>query len=422
MGRILGKGGFAEVREVTDIRTGDRLACKVLSKLAAIERSPDPGTSLINLRRTHVSGESSGTSLRGYGMSERDLELIANEVGLLKALAGSKHVVRLHDVIADLGNIYLVMELCRGGELMKVISQSRRMTERAAASMFRQLARAVADCHALGIAHRDIKLENVLIAEPVDPSFFRASGSDVDRLSPQLRLCDFGLAVRCSPARPMRAMVGSAFYIAPEVVNRQGYTLAVDVWSLGASLYLLLSGTVPFGHGATKKAEVYEAIRSQPLQLSGKAWERVSSSAKELVGGMLERDPAKRYTVEQVLEHPWLQGGDGSSATDGELDVGVLQRLQRFDAHNRFQRKALRLVASSLSAEDVQRLRQTFVEMDADGSGSVSYAELRRALRAAGLPEQDVDKLAEALDEDGDGQISYDEFMAVAAQEQMINH
>ena len=260
-------------------------------------------------------------------MSERDLELIANEVGLLKALAGSKHVVRLHDVISDLGNIYLVMELCRGGELMSVISQSRRMTERAVASMFRQVASAVADCHQLGIAHRDIKLENVLIAEPVDPAFFRASGDDVDRLSPQLRLCDFGLAVRCRADRPMRATVGSAYYIAPEVVARGGYTAAVDVWSLGASLFLLLSGTVPFGEGAKNKQDVYKAVQEQPLRLSGLAWERVSASAKELVAGMLERDPQKRYSIEQVLAHPWVQLGQASSASDGELDLRVLERL-----------------------------------------------------------------------------------------------
>lgn len=126
MGRILGKGGFAEVREVTEIKSGKRFAVKVLSKLAAIERSPDPNVSLINLQRTHAAssetGSSQGGRIGGYGMSERDLELIANEVGLLKALAGSRYVVRLHDVVADLGNIYLVMELCRGGELMKVIS------------------------------------------------------------------------------------------------------------------------------------------------------------------------------------------------------------------------------------------------------------------------------------------------------------
>lgn len=253
----------------------------------------------------------------------------------------------------------------------------------------------------------------------MDPSFFRASGDEVERLCPDLRVCDFGLAVRTRPDRPMRAMVGSAYYTAPEIVNREGYSLAVDVWSLGAALFLLLSGRVPFGQGAKKKAQVYEAIKKEPLRLTGSAWERVSASAKELVAGMLEREPSKRYTIEQVLEHPWLQVGTASSASDGELDTGVLQRLQKFDARNRFQRKALRLVASSLSAEDVQRLRKTFVEMDSDGSGSVSYAELSAALRGAGLPDEDIGKLAEALDEDGDGQISYDEFMAVAAQEQV---
>lgn len=146
-----------------------------------------------------------------------------------------------------------------------------------------------------------------------------------------------------SPTLTRRCIVqacGSAYYIAPEVFSHH-YTKAVDVWSLGIILYLLLSGTVPFGFDAREETEVYHSIQTDPLRMD-RGWEHVSASAHELVAGLLEKDPHKRYTLEQALAHPWVQG---HGATDTPISKNIIKSMQTFNRHNKFKKAALKLIA-----------------------------------------------------------------------------
>lgn len=156
------------------------------------------------------------------------------------------------------------------------------------------------------------------------------------------------------------------------------------MWAVGIILYLLLSGTVPFGASAESENEVYEAIQNEPLLLQGKQWSRLSAAAKELVTGLLEKNPAKRYTLEQALDHPWVRG---DAAPDTAFDRSLLSSIVTFQAaaQNKFKRRAMELVASTLSAADVAKLRAVFVAMDTDHSGSLNFTEVAEALKQAGL-------------------------------------
>uniref|UniRef100_A0A0A8Y2M4 Protein kinase domain-containing protein n=1 Tax=Arundo donax TaxID=35708 RepID=A0A0A8Y2M4_ARUDO len=148
----------------------------------------------------------------------------------------------------------------------------------------------VAHCHSKGIVHRDLKPENILLVS-------KSSSSPI-------KLADFGLATYIQPGRSLSGMVGSPFYIAPEVLSG-GYNEAADVWSAGVILYILLSGIPPFW-GKTK-SKIFGCIRSTELRFPSDPWDRVSDSAKELVTRMLRRDPRQRLTAKQVLEHSWMQ-------------------------------------------------------------------------------------------------------------------
>jgi hypothetical protein len=234
---------------------------------------------------------------------------------------------------------------------------------------------------------------------------------------------------------------------------------------------------VPFGAAAESEQQVYTAIQKEPLTLQGAAWGAISPSAKELVRGLLEKDPSKRYTLEQVrrgpgregggggaevcsggggielnraksatqacwtlnrpspspapplpplarpqaLAHPWVRG---ESAPDMPLDRSLLQSITTFQANNRFKKKALELVASTLSAADVTTLRAAFVKMDKDGSGTLSPSEVEAALREAGLASNKEAVLAavRGMDSNGDGKVSWQEFLAATAQRQLINY
>lgn len=181
------------------------------------------------------------------------------------------------------------------------------------------------------------------------------------------------------------------------------------------------AGGVPFGSAASTEAQVYKAIQKEPLALHGPAWAQISPSAKELVQGLLEKDPRKRYTLQQALDHPWVRG---ESAPDAPLDKGLLTSIMSFQAQNKFRKKALELVASTLSAADVATLRSTFAKMDKDNSGFLTYGEVQSALKDAGFATSSEAVLAalQNMDTNGDGKVSWQEFLAATAERQLINY
>lgn len=327
------------------------------------------------------------------------------EVDLMKAVRGHDSVVQLHETYEDKWNFYMVMEWCKGGELMDRILQQKHFSERVAADYFRKMCEGVQHCHNRLVVHRDLKPENFLfVDETVDSA---------------LKLTDFGLS--CFIEKPdsiITEACGSAYYIAPEVFDN-AYTKACDVWGLGVVLFLFLSGTVPFGADAEEEAEVYQSIQSDPLVLEGHVWDSVSAAARELVEGMLDKDPTKRYTIEQALAHPWVKG---DAAPDAKMDKMVLQSMKGFTARNKFKREALRMIASTLGAADVANLRKVFHEMDSDHTGSLSFSELADAVARLGMEDCDVRELMDSIDIDGDGTINYEEFLVATAERQLVNN
>ncbi|CAD6341111.1 unnamed protein product [Miscanthus lutarioriparius] len=258
LGPQLGWGQFGVIRSCSDLVTGEALACKSIAK--------------------------------GRLLSPDDVRGVKLEIEVMARLAGHPNVVDLKAVYEDRDSVHLVMELCAGGELFHRLEERGCFSEHEAAVLFRYLMEVVAHCHSKGIVHRDLKPENILLVSK-SPS------------SP-IKLADFGLATYIQPGRRLSGMVGSPFYIAPEVLSG-GYNEAADVWSAGVILYILLSGIPPFW-GKTK-SKIFECIRSMELRFPSDPWDRVSDSAKELVTGMLRRDPRQRLTAKQVLEHPWMQ-------------------------------------------------------------------------------------------------------------------
>ncbi|KAJ1692729.1 hypothetical protein LUZ63_009427 [Rhynchospora breviuscula] len=257
LGPQLGWGQFGVIKSCTDLVTGETLACKSISKDRLI--------------------------------SSEDLNSVKLEIEVMACLSGHPNVVDLKAVYEEEEYVHLVMELCAGGELFHRLEKHGRFSEHEAAVLFRNLIEVVMYCHGKGIVHRDLKPENILL---VSKSAYS-----------QIKLADFGLATYITPGKSLHGMVGSPFYIAPEVLSG-GYTEAADVWSAGVILYILLSGIPPFW-GKTK-SRIFESIRSNELQFPSDPWDHVSDPAKELISGMLKRDPRQRLSPKQVLDHPWI--------------------------------------------------------------------------------------------------------------------
>ncbi|KAJ8762225.1 hypothetical protein K2173_007381 [Erythroxylum novogranatense] len=358
----LGRGQFGVTYLCTEKSTGNKYACKSISKHKLVD--------------------------------QRDIEDVRREILIMQHLTGQPNIVEFKGAYEDRQNVHLVMELCSGGELFDRIIAKGSYSEREAANIIRQTVNVVHVCHFMGVLHRDLKPENFLLASKQDDAPLKAT--------------DFGLSVFIEEEIVYEDFVGSAYYVAPEVLKRS-YGKEIDVWSAGVILYILLSGVPPFW--AETEKGIFEAILRGHLDLESSPWPEISSSAKDLIKKMLTRDPKRRITAAQALEHPWLKV-DGE-ASDKPIDSAVLIRMKQFRAMNKLKKLALMVIAENLSGEEIKGLKQMFQNMDTDGNGTITYDELKSGLSRLGskLTEAEIKQLMDAADVDKSGTIDYVEFI-----------
>eukprot|EP00756_Hemistasia_phaeocysticola_P037363 Hpha_TRINITY_DN16692_c1_g1::TRINITY_DN16692_c1_g1_i4::g.180253::m.180253/K08794/CAMK1; calcium/calmodulin-dependent protein kinase I len=282
LGEFLGKGTFATVKQGVNKTTGQKVAVKIIDK------------NNIDVK----------------------IESLKTEV---KILMNVKHenIVNLLDVFEDDGKVYLIMELMVGGELFDRICNDypNGYSEKQASELIRQMIVAVQYFHGKGIIHRDLKPENLLFATKEDSSLIKIS--------------DFGLAKIWSGDTLVKTACGSPNYVAPEVLlnDMRGYTFAVDMWSLGVILYVLLCGFCPFFDENTPA--LFRAITQGNYSFPSPYWDDISEEAKELIRHMLVVNPQKRMTPEEALEHPWIKSNQHTRVITGGAAC-ITENMRKF--------------------------------------------------------------------------------------------
>ncbi|XP_065532876.1 hormonally up-regulated neu tumor-associated kinase isoform X2 [Lathamus discolor] len=257
IGRKLGEGSFAKVREGLHVLTGEKVAVKVIDK----KRAKKDTYVTKNLRRE----------------------------GQIQQMIRHPNIAQLLDILETENSYYLVMELCPGGNLMHKIYEKKRLEEHEARKYIRQLILAVEHLHRAGVVHRDLKIENLLLDEDNN-----------------IKLIDFGLS-NCAGilgySDPFSTQCGSPAYAAPELLARKKYGPKIDVWSIGVNMYAMLTGTLPFTVEPFSLRALYQKMVDKemnpfPTQLS--------SAAINFLRSLLEPDPAKRPNIQQALANRWL--------------------------------------------------------------------------------------------------------------------
>ncbi|KAJ6377797.1 hypothetical protein OIU78_028090 [Salix suchowensis] len=364
-GKELGRGEFGITYRCFDIKTGEKYACKTISK----------------------------SKLK----SEIDVEDVRREVEIMRHLPKHPNIVSFREAYEDGDAVHLVMELCEGGELFDRIVSKGHYSERAAAMVTKTILEIVKVCHDHGVIHRDLKPENFLFADASESS--------------QLKAIDFGLSIFFEPGQRFREIVGSPYYMAPEILRRN-YGPEVDVWSTGVILYILLCGVPPFW--AETEEGIAQAIVRGEIDFTRDPWPKVSEEGKDLVKKMLDQNPYNRLTVEEVLENPWIQ--NASDVPNISLGENVRTKIKQFSLMNKFKKRALRVVADILPDDQVDKIKQMFHMMDTDQNGDLSFQELKDGLNKFGhyVPDPDVKLLMDAADADGNGSLSCEEFVAVS--------
>jgi calcium-dependent protein kinase len=315
------------------------------------------------------------------------------------------NIVRLYETFEDKQQVYLSMELCTGGELFDAIIDLGHFNEGVAAIVMKQIVGALFYMHSSGVVHRDLKPENFLLKE---------KGAPLDKNS--IKVIDFGMAKRFDHKpttqegdRPVfKTKAGTAFYVAPEVLSGK-YSEKCDVWSCGTILYTILVGFPPFAGESDE--DILKEVRRGVIAFNLKEWESVSKDAKELIRRMCKMDPKQRLSAEQVLNSSWIYSHSHSTA--GSLSGDLIGKLKAFSSVNRFKKAALNVIAHRVDDLQITKLRDTFIDMDRNGDGQLTLAELKDGCKSAGLTNsEDVNSVFQSLDVDSSGSIGYTEFLA----------
>eukprot|EP00026_Physarum_polycephalum_P012813 Phypoly_transcript_13147.p1 GENE.Phypoly_transcript_13147~~Phypoly_transcript_13147.p1 ORF type:complete len:350 (+),score=62.81 Phypoly_transcript_13147:63-1052(+) len=256
-GPVVGQGAFSVVREGTHRETGEKVAIKQIAK-------------------QHIT--------------TADMKRLATEIEIMKKLKHN-NIIQLIEVFDNSpDNLYLVMELVKGGELFDKIVDKGQYSEKDACNIVKQIVAAVQYMHDHGVCHRDLKPENLLCA-----------GDDNEEL---VRIADFGLSKIFEHGEELKTACGTPDYVAPEVLECKPYDMAVDIWSVGVITYILLCGYTPFY--ANTHQELFQKITNLEYDFPSPEWDEISPNAKDFIQKVLVKDPNKRLNAAQCMQHPWM--------------------------------------------------------------------------------------------------------------------
>lgn len=358
---ILGQGGFSIVRKAVHIEENRERAVKMISK-----------TSISSSQMLEVQQES---------------EILKN--------FDHPNIIRIIEIIEDTTKINIITELCKGGELFDRIINSRSFSESVAAKYMHQILSGVIHIHSTGFIHKDLKPENILF---------------VDEDDSYLKIIDFGISQKSEKVLKQKNIVGSAYYVAPEVIAGE-YSAKCDVWSCGVILYIMLCGHPPFN--ASSDEEIFTKISRGVFNFNGKDWTGVSKDAKILIQKMLTKDVNKRVSAEEAWNDPWIQNMIKGEVEDVAIEKSVLENLAKFTTASKLQQATLSFIASNLmTSQEISELKNAFVILDSNGDGHLSASELRDGYSTITMSSAvDVSEILKKCDMDLNGTIDYNEFI-----------
>lgn len=333
-----------------------------------------------------------------------EIQRLKREMQILQVV-DHPNIIKLYDVFEDATYIHVVIEYCEGGELFAKLMQRGKYNELDAAKVLQSILRAVQNLHLNHISHRDLKPENFLFESLAEDS--------------ELKLIDFGLSSKFGGAlgtfHTMESMVGTPYYIAPEVLYGPNYGPECDLWSVGVIMYVLLTGLMPFTGGSQE--EIFFKVKSGLYSKEG-AWETLSEQAQDLISKLIVLRPQERITAEGALKHQWvaLAGEDHV-----KVDPKILKTLRSYRIFSDLQREALAVLVKYLSFNEIKELKEAFTQMDTDNSGYLTLDEIEEALHHAGCSNvgEELKVILSNATHRNSGRIDYSEFLAATLTSKM---
>ena len=349
--------------------------------------------------------------------SENHSETINKEINILKSL-DHPNILKVYEFYLSEKYVYIINELCTGGELFDKIVDVKHFSESVACNIMRQLLSAMAYCHEKGIIHRDLKPENILIesSEEKDKEFFH------------IKIIDFGTC-EILKKKKLTEQIGTSFYIAPEVI-KNSYNEKCDLWSCGVILYILLCGSPPF-YGKNEK-EIFRKILDGNFTFRQKIWNKISTEAKNLVLKLLQVNPTKRISAQEALEDVWFQKNFKINTLENNQNTNsyniFIKNITEFYAEQKLQQATLTfLVHNFAPKEELDELKKIFFAFDKNGDGKLSKEEFVKGLtknntnlNALLKTDGSIEGLLKNIDTDNNGYIGFEEFLIASINKEKI--
>ena len=327
------------------------------------------------------------------------------------------NIINLYEIYEDSNYFYLILELCKGGELddriIKKIEQDNLFSEKEAVKIFKKIIQAIAYLHSNGICHRNLKPDNIL---------FLSEENDSD-----LKLINFNLSTIFSYGKykndknlelkeekenktRMKKLLGNAYFISPEMINGN-YNEKCDIWSAGIILYFLLSGEPPFN--GMNDEEIFSKVKLMKFSFPEKEWNNISNEAKDLIKKMICNEN-ERLNANEILEHDWIKKCAPNSK--GLLNNINIQCFKRYKNMHKIKRAIYTFIALRLSDDDTKNLKKIFKIIDDDNNGKISLSEMKDAFIRLNIKdyENEIENIFNSIDTDKSGMIDYTEFLSAS--------
>ncbi|CAB9521574.1 MAP kinase-activated protein kinase 2 (Fragment) [Seminavis robusta] len=339
----------------------------------------------------------------------RQASLVLNEFNVLRGI-DHPNLLKIYHLYEDVEEetCYIVSSLYEGGELFDEIEEWGNLSEQSTAVIMNQLLSCVNYCHSNGIVHRDLKPENILMA-------------DENMHLEDIKVIDFGLAATFDDYENDRFTdkVGSAYYIAPEILNGS-YGPKCDVWSAGVIAFVLLSGDAPF-YGETEAEVLKMVVKGKYSFEENEIWEEISIEAQEFVAWLLTFDEAKRPTAKEALSHPWLKKTRRISSLQqrkSKTSMKSLSNLELFSAESKLKQAVYAFISGQLiMANEKEEIDELFRALDTNCDGKLTNDELKQGykdLLGRDLSEQELEDISGRVNFSGGGAITYSEFVVAS--------
>ena len=335
--------------------------------------------------------------------SEEDDKEVFNEINILRTL-DHPNILKIFEFYISKQSYSLVTELCQEGELYNEIVNKGPFNEEYSAYVMYQILSAVNYCHKMKIIHRDLKPENILIIERDTNNF------------PRIKIADFGTSKIFEKGAKQKKLVGSSYYIAPEVIKKN-YDEKCDLWSCGVIMYILLSGRPPFS--GDDDSEIMLKVRKGKYDLESAPFDTLSKSGLDLIKNLLEIDPQKRLSASEAIDHLWFKENKSkelyNKIYDQTILIKMINNLKVYKRDSIIQETALAyLVHNFPQMKDIINACKLFNQIDVDSDGKINQEELYTGLKSkieSNTLKKDVEIIFKNIDMDNNGYIEYEEFV-----------